>query len=130
LGKKNKLSNANLCLLYATPYFRKKSEESEIPEKYFIKCRSHGEKAIEIDPGYINGYRDLTVSMIRYGKLNEAYKYYLKALEKAVEPDKDLEIIRDVIKVLVQMSVSEDEQKRFRNPPKKLLVPPKPTPTE
>jgi tetratricopeptide (TPR) repeat protein len=123
LSEKNKLSHANLCLLYASPYFRKK------PETNFIKSRSYGEKAIQIDPNYINGYRDLTVSLIRYGKFDDAYKYYLKALEKAAEPDKDLEIISDVRLVLVQMGASEDVQKRFRNPPSELLRPPAPTHT-
>lgn len=122
--RKNKLSHANLCLLYATPYFLRKSEKSATPGKYLIKCRVNGIKAIQIDPDYINGYRDLTVSLIRYRKFDEAYKYYELALEKATYEDKDLEIMGDVREVLVQTEASDDILKKYDNPPAELLVPP------
>jgi len=111
----NKLSNANLCLLYATDHFRKE------PERYLIDCKYHGELAIRLDPNYINGYRDLTISLIKYGKYDLAEKYYLKALEKALYPDKDFEIIEDSIKVLEEFNAPADIIDRFRNPPEHLL---------
>jgi len=115
--KNNKLSNANLCLLYATPYFL------STPESNLIKCRYFGERAIQIDPDYINGYRDLAVSLIKYEIYEEAYKYYLKALEKAVYPTKDLEIIKDILEVLNEKKAPLYWIEKFRNPPEDLLRP-------
>ncbi|MCK5055079.1 MAG: hypothetical protein KAT34_00370 [Candidatus Aminicenantes bacterium] len=118
LQKTNKLSHANLCLLYATPHFRNKYK------KYLRECRFYGEKAIQIDPHYINGYRDLAVSLIRYGEFDEAYEHYLKALEESPYIEKDLEIMNDAKKILVQMGVEKEKLKRWDKPPPELLSPP------
>lgn len=121
IHKTNKMSHANLCLLYATPHFLREDRD-----RYFKECKFYGEKAVQINPNYINGYRDLTTSMIRYGELDEAYRYFLRALKEAYTINKDLEIIDDVVKVLVSMGAEEEELKRWRNPPQELLEPPAP----
>lgn len=126
IHKTNKMSHANLCLLYATPHFLREDRD-----RYFKKCKFYGEKAVQIDPNYINGYRDMTTSMIRYEKLDEAYHYFLRALKEADKINKDLEIIDDVVKVLVSMGAEKEELERWRNPPQELLKPPAPpSPTE
>ena len=86
-----------------------------------------GLKNIEkIDPEYINGYRDLAISLIRYGELAEAHKNFLKALDLAHEIKKDQEIIKDVTKVLEEMEVGKREKKRWLDYPKYLLNPNQP----
>lgn len=118
LNPTNKLSHANLCLLYASPWFRAD------PEKYLDRCRYYGRKAIRIDPKYINGNRDLAVSLLRYEKFDEAYKYFEDALRLAVVVEKDQEIIGDVVKVLDEMKVNKKVQDRWIHPDPKLLEPP------
>jgi tetratricopeptide (TPR) repeat protein len=118
-NSKNRLTNANLCLLYASPYFREMD-----PDKYLNWCRFYGQKAIKIQPSYINGYRDLTVSLILYGKYDEAYENYLLALSHSKDMKKDQEIMDDAKNVLLKVNASEDELKRWENPPEELLLPP------
>lgn len=121
--KRNKLSNANLCLLYSTPYFQQKSKDSLVPEQYLNYCRSYGKRAVKIDPDYINGYRDLAVGMIKYGLFDEAYEYYLNALDKALTEEKDHEIMEDILKLLMEVSASQKIVKKFQNPPESVLTP-------
>ena len=119
LSTSNKLTHANLCLLYATSHFRLKDRE-----KYLRKCHAHGLDAVKIDPGYINGYRDLAVSLLKYREDDKAYEFYEKALLHADKIDKDLEIIEDVMKVVEELELSEEQKERWRNPDPKLLEPP------
>lgn len=121
LYPQNKLSHANLCLLYATPRYL---DEEEKKDEHLIRCRYHGLKAIQLDPKYINGHRDLAQSLIRYGEFDEAEKYFKKALRFAAVVDKDLEIIEDTMKVLKEIGVGEKWLKRFGHPDPKLLKPP------
>lgn len=118
MNPKNKLSHANLCLLYATPRYLADRE------KHLDRCRYHGLKAIRLDREYINGHRDFSLSLIRYGEYDEAYKYFEDALRLAVVVEKDMEIISDVVKVLQKMKVGAKEQDRWRHPDPQLLEPP------
>ena len=117
LNPDNKRSHANLCLLYATPFFR------SLTGNYLERCRYHGLKAVLIDPNYINGYRDLALSLIRYGKSDDAFQYFIKALQTADPVAKDLEIINDVVKVLQDMKMSKKALIRWRYPDPELLQP-------
>lgn len=123
LYPQNKLSHANLCLLYATPRYLDEEEEGK-KDEYLIRCRYHGLRAVQLDRKYINGYRDLAQSMIRYGEYEEAEKYFEKALRFAAVVDKDLEIIEDTMKVLKEIGAGEKWLKRFGHPDPKLLEPP------
>ncbi len=100
-------------------------EEQSATDEFIQRCRYHGLKAVQLDPMYINGYRDLAVSLIRHGRYNEAYQYFRKALKLAVVVDKDLEIIADAVKVLKKCQVSSAELNRWRHPDPRLLEPPK-----
>ena len=73
---------------------------------------------------YINGHRDLALSLIRYGEFDEAEKYFKKALRFAAVVDKDLEIIEDTLKVLDEIEAGEKIRKRFAHPDQELLEPP------
>lgn len=127
LNPENKLTHANLCLLYATNWFRR----SKIQSEFLHLCRYYGQKAIKLDPSYINGCRDLAVSLMRYCELDEAYNYYLKALKLADPAEKDREIMRSAKKVLDEIHnrkldpipITARERKRWCNPPKELLKP-------
>ena len=121
LYPQNKLSHANLCLLYATPRYL---DEEEKKDEHLIRCRYHGLKAIQLDPKYINGHRDLAQSLIRYGEFDEAEKYFKKALRFAAVVDKDLEIIEDTVGVLRNEGAGEEVLKRFAHLDPKLLEPP------
>jgi tetratricopeptide (TPR) repeat protein len=121
LNPENKRSHANLCLLYATPLYRAKQEE------YLVRCRYHGLKAIQIDPEYINGHRDLALSLIQYGEFGEAKKHFEDALHFAAVVDKDMEIIKDTVETLKNVGAGEEVVKRFRHPKPQLLEPPNPT---
>ena len=123
LYPQNKLSHANLCLLYATPRYLDEEEEGK-KDEYLIRCRYHGLRAVQLDRKYINGYRDLAQSMIRYGEYEEAEKYFKKALRYAAVVDKDLEIIEDTMKLLKEIGVGKKWLKRFGHPDPKLLKPP------
>lgn len=112
----NKLAYANLCLLFATSPFRKKTE-------YIRKCLFNGKKAVSIDPHYINGYRDLALSLLWHGELKEARKYYMKALEEARNITKDQEIMNDAQAVLNEIGADEATRKDWSNPPSHLLEP-------
>ena len=134
LDPDNRLVHANLCLLYSLDYFRTLDHE-----RYFHYSIYYGEKAISIDPGYINGHRDLTVALIRYNDLSEAKKYYLKSLELADKPYKDREIMEDIIghlkitkklnekgKAISQSlwkSMDTREQQSWENPDRKYFKP-------
>jgi Tfp pilus assembly protein PilF len=125
LNPKNKLSHANLCLLYATPHYREQEkEEEEERRKNLIRCRYHGLKAIRLDPRYINGHRDLALSLIRYGELDDAYDYFVDALRLALTVEKDQEIIDDALRILKEMQVPGEEWERWRHPDLSLLMPP------
>lgn len=119
LNPENKLSHANLCLLYATPRYLAEQEE------YLVRCRYHGLKAIQLDPQYINGHRDLALSLIQYGKFDEAERYFKDALRLAAVVDKDLEIIKDTVEVLKSKGTGEEVVRRFIHPDPQLLEPPK-----
>ena len=119
LNPENKLSHANLCLLYATPRYLAEQEE------YLVRCRYHGLKAIQLDPQYINGHRDLALSLIQYGKFDEAERYFKDALRLAAVVDKDLEIIEDTVEVLKSKGTGEEVVRRFIHPDPQLLEPPK-----
>ncbi|MHC4529577.1 MAG: hypothetical protein ACYS29_17020, partial [Planctomycetota bacterium] len=123
LYPQNKLSHANLCLLYATPRYLDVKEQGK-KDEYLIRCRYHGLRAVQLDRKYINGYRDLAQSLIRYGEFEEAEKYFEKALRYAAVVDKDLEIIEDTKGVLKKIGASEEWLKRFGHPDSKLLEPP------
>jgi tetratricopeptide (TPR) repeat protein len=120
LNPGNKLSHANLCLVYALPkYHTGKERESNLD-----RCRYHGKKAVELDREYANGYRDLAVSMLRYGEIDEAYGYFESALRHARVIEKDREIIDDVTKVVDnETAIPEEEKKRWHHPRRELLVP-------
>ena len=120
LKKENKLVHANLCLLYATSRFTQEDKRAE----YIVRCRHHGMRAIQLDPNYINGNRDLALSLIRYGEYKEAEKYYNKALLLAKEPDKDLEIMHDIEKTLNGVGADENVVWTFKHPDPHLLEPP------
>ena len=117
LNPSNRNTHANLCLLYATPKFRGAAE-------FLKKCLWHGREAIRLDPEYINGHRDLALSLIRHGELDEAYHYYEIALRLAKVYDKDEEIIRDTSDVLEEMGISEPERRRWSHPDPGLREPP------
>ncbi|MDA2912529.1 hypothetical protein MYX77_00965 [Acidobacteriia bacterium AH_259_A11_L15] len=128
LNPKNKLSHANLCLLYASPWYRKRQEKEE-REKYLHRCRYYGLAAIQLDPNYINGHRDLSLSLLRYEQFDEAYRYFKEALRLATAVEKDEEIIHDALAVLDEMKedkiqITEQERKRWQYPDPSLLVPP------
>ena len=119
LNPKNKLSHANLCLLYAAPHYREHTKEN------LIRCRYHGLKAIQLDPQYIEGHRDLALSLLRYREFDEAYGYFEDALRLAATVETDQEIIADALSVLKEIQVrDEKEQERWRHPDLSLLVPP------
>lgn len=119
LNDRNKLTHANLCLLYAAPWYRKQKGET-----YLDRCRYHGRMAIRLDPGYINGHRDLALSLVRYGAFDEGYRYFEKALELALVVEKDQEIIADAVKVLEEVHAGDQELERWRHPDPRLLEPP------
>ncbi len=93
LNPRNKLAHSNLCLLYSTQHFRDDGN-------HFVRCRYHGLKALELDPDYINGQRDIAVAFLRYHEFEQAKAHYLAALRLAEDPDKDEEVIEDVVREL------------------------------
>lgn len=96
LDPRNKLAHANLCLLYALPAFRASA--------CLDLCWFHGKTAIALDAHYINGHRDLAVSLLRYGRHDEAFVYFQKALTICGNMEKGREITNDCLQVL------QDEQ--------------------
>jgi tetratricopeptide (TPR) repeat protein len=120
LNPNNKLTHANLCLLYATPQFR----DSPAREKYLRRSRFHGLKAVEIDPHYVNGFRDLTLSLLQYGQNEEAYEHFTTALRLAPVIEKDEEIIDAAVAIVKDSGASKLEVTRWLNPDEKLLEPP------
>lgn len=92
----NKLAHANLCLLYANKWFVNKNRTM-----YLDRCLSHGKKATAVDSDYINGYRDLAFSLIRYGNLDLAHKEFKKALARSSgDEEKRIELIKDARKAI------------------------------
>jgi tetratricopeptide (TPR) repeat protein len=118
LNPRNRLTHANLCLLYSLPHFR-----DQTGSLYLSRCRYHGLKAVQLEKRYINGYRDLAVALVRYGELDEAYTHFVEALRLADSPEKDQEIIRDVVAEVEQRGESPPELERWRQPDPKLLHP-------
>jgi tetratricopeptide (TPR) repeat protein len=107
----NKLTHANLCLLYSTAWFRRAAKR----QRYMNRCRHFGLKALQLDSNYINGHRDLAVALVRYGALDEAYCYYIRALRLAQDPDKKEEIISDILSELVNLEDRERWLARSRH---------------
>lgn len=115
----NKMTHANLCLLYATHYFRgRKGVE------WLRRCRYHGLKAIRIDPEYVNGHRDLAFSLLRYGE-DDGKQYFTTALRLALVIDKDLELLEDAAAVLEEVGASEEVKEAWLNPSQELIEPPR-----
>jgi tetratricopeptide (TPR) repeat protein len=109
----NKLADANLCLLYGTNYFRSR-ENSEF---YLERARHYGKQAVELDPTYDNGFRDLASTLIRYSQLEEAYPYFISALKEATSVQKHEEIIADIKSVLEMAKVVDrSELIRWQHP--------------
>lgn len=97
------LTHANLCLLYANRHYQDK--------KYLGLCRHHGLRAIDLDPKYINGHRDLALSLLRYEEFKDACSYFNEALELArPNPGKCKELIGEAGKVLLEMEHSRDRK--------------------
>lgn len=125
LKPENKLTHANLSLLYATEFFREQGGT-----KYLEQSKFHGKKAIQIDSSYVNGHRDLAVSLIRYGEFEEAYFYYLKALWLAEVITKDHQIMKNARNALDKRKedkedVTDEIRRVFEYPPAEFLDPPK-----
>jgi tetratricopeptide (TPR) repeat protein len=120
LQPNNKLTHANLALLYSTPHFRERDAVA-----YLIRARYHGRKAVQLDGGYVNGYRDLAVALIRYGLLDEAKELYDKALELADDPEKDQELIRQVCAEVerAEVHLAPARMRTWRHPRTSLLEP-------
>jgi tetratricopeptide (TPR) repeat protein len=102
LNPRNKLSQANLCLLYSTVWFRNAGAR-----RYLARSRHHGNTALQIDPKYINGHRDYAIALVRYGELDEAYCYFTRALRLADNPDKKEEITGDILAELDMLEARE-----------------------
>jgi tetratricopeptide (TPR) repeat protein len=109
LNPGSKFTHANLCLLYATDWYRRKNAET-----YLIRCRHEGQKAIQLDPKYINGYRDLALSLARYKRFDEAYHLYVKALQFSETPEKYEEIKTDTVATLHEIGARSEEIERWR----------------
>lgn len=105
----NKLSHANLCLVYATEQYRSKEPQ------YLDLCREHGEKAIELDNNYVHGYRDLAKSLLLYKQFDEALPYFEKALQRAPGSEKRRELI-DKMQPLIE-KIPEEHRKRWPSRP-------------
>ncbi|MFQ5929272.1 MAG: trypsin-like peptidase domain-containing protein [Nitrospiraceae bacterium] len=103
LDPSNKLTHANLCLLYATEWYRNKDKE-----KYLDECRRHGSDAVKLDPKYVHGYRDLGLSLLKYREIEEACSYLKKAMHLASDSEKKREIESEVKTVLNQERISKE----------------------
>lgn len=106
INPSNKLVYANLCRLYATPYYIKEKDES-----YLELCRMYGYKAVRLDPEYINGHVDLASSLISYKQFDEAFDAYQKAIEKSSTEEKRNEIKNTILKKLD--GVDESMKRKF-----------------
>lgn len=116
----NQLTHANLCLLYSMAPFREREDEDRL-----ARCRYHGLKAVALDPEYVNGHRDLAIGLLRYGQRDEALKHYYRALELAEAPDKDRELMRDVLRELKAAfpNLPEAAMRPWTHPPPSYLEP-------
>lgn len=103
LDPSNKLAYANLCLLYATDWYR-----NEDREKYLELSRNHGLNAVELDPKYVHGFRDLAKSLLRYGEIKESHSYFKKAINLARDSKKKKEIKCEVESILDEMGISKE----------------------
>jgi len=101
----NKLVHANLCLLYATDWYR---DQEENREKYLELSRYHGLEAVKLDSKYVHGYRDLAKSLIRYEKIKEARDNFKKAMNWAQGRKKKEEIKCEIESVLDEMGISKE----------------------
>ena len=115
LNHRNKLPHANLCLLYATVYFRNKKDN----ELFLDKARASGREALRLDPRYINGHRDLAMSLLRYRQFDEAYEYSAKALRLTDNPEKRHELRQDLLAVFDELKArpdanAADQEQRLR----------------
>ena len=99
----NKLVHANLCLLYATEWYRKENRE-----KYLELSREHGLEAVKHDSEYVHGYRDLAKSLIRYKEIKEARDNFRKAMDLAQDSEKKKEIRCEIESVLEEMGLSKE----------------------
>jgi hypothetical protein len=99
----NKLVHANLCLLYATEWYRKENRE-----KYFELSRDHGLEAVKRDLKYVHGYRDLAKSLIRYEEIEEARDNFKEAMNLAQDSEKKREIKCEIESVLEEMGFSKE----------------------
>jgi len=99
----NKLAYANLCLLYATDWYKKKNRE-----EYLELSRFHGLEAVRLDQRYINGFRDLTMSLLKYGEIKEASSNFKEAINLARDIEKKKEIKDEVEKVLDEIGISKE----------------------
>ncbi|MHC4472327.1 MAG: hypothetical protein ACYTDY_09325 [Planctomycetota bacterium] len=123
-----KLTQANLCLLYATKRFRLSDDH----KKYRRRCSDHGKKALKLDEGYVNGCRDLAFGLLRYslhrgtggpGAMNEtdekkAYDLFRQALrlcEDDIEKKAELSDHAEALLARLEMEgVEIDEKLRTR----------------
>lgn len=120
LQPNNKLTHANLALLYSAPHFRQRNAGA-----YLARARYHGRKAVQLDDAYVNGHRDLAIALIRYGRLNEAKECYHRALDLADDPEKDQELIQQICAEVEAAAVRTTPQqlRSWRYPRASLLEP-------
>lgn len=122
MNPNNKLTNANLCYLYSLPCFVKKNDDDEYG-LIFLKSRFYGLKAIKLDENYINAYRDLCFTYIRYNKIDLAEEYYFKALKLAEYPGKDAEIVIDTLNEAKRNKLPKDVMKKWTDLDPQLFEP-------
>ena len=124
LQPNNKLTHANLALVYSTSYFRDRDASA-----YLMRARFHGRRAVQLDGAYVNGYRDLAIALIRYGQLDEAKTLYDQALELADNPEKDQELIQQISAEVetAGTAITAEELATWRHPRTALLEPRSPT---
>lgn len=115
----NKLAHANLCLVYARPFFRTTPEAEASALRLAVH---HGLKAVEIDPGYINGHRDLAFTLVRFGRLDDALVHYEKALELALDARKDEDLIRDARSLMQECDVPAERRGPWIAPTKHVSI--------
>jgi len=101
----NKLVHANLCRLYATPWYMGKG--------YLDLCRKFGYTAVRLDPDYTNGYLDLALSLIQYNEIEESIQAYENALKRSFTLEKREEIRDKVLGALKAISSEQAVLERF-----------------
>ena len=78
-----------------------------------------GREALRLDPRYINGHRDLAMSLLRYRQFDEAYEYSAKALRLTDNPEKRHELRQDLLAVFDELKAradanAADQEQRLR----------------